>query len=53
MLIVVALLVKSLVTNLCLMFGMAEDPASNLGFIAMVIAALIIYSRLTKARRRK
>ncbi|WP_138754165.1 hypothetical protein [Paenibacillus sinopodophylli] len=51
-LIVVALLVKSFITNLCKLFGMTPDAAENLGFIAMLVATIIIYSRIAKARRK-
>ncbi|WP_239696671.1 hypothetical protein [Paenibacillus oryzisoli] len=49
MLIVIALLTKSLVTNLCMLLGMEAESAKSLGFGAMVIAALVVYSR---SRRR-
>lgn len=52
LLIAVALLTKSLVTNLCILLGMAQEPASNLGFIAMIIAAFVVYSRFAKQRRK-
>ncbi|MGM1050402.1 hypothetical protein SAMN05661091_5684 [Paenibacillus uliginis N3/975] len=52
MLIAVALLTNSLFTNLCAMFGMSPESASNVGFIAMMIAALVMYNRMTKHRRK-
>lgn len=52
MLIVIALIVKSLVSNLCMVMGMAPAPAENIGFIAMIIAALIIYSKVARNRRK-
>ncbi|OMF19731.1 hypothetical protein BK133_29675 [Paenibacillus sp. FSL H8-0548] len=52
MLIVVALLVKSLITNLCMVFGMEQGPAENIGFISMIIAAIIVYSRIARKRRK-
>ncbi|ANY73363.1 hypothetical protein BBD41_12645 [Paenibacillus ihbetae] len=52
-LIAAALLTNSLVTNLCVLFGMTPESASNLGFIAMIAAAFITYSRMTKHQRRK
>ncbi|UNK18780.1 hypothetical protein MNQ98_01660 [Paenibacillus sp. N3/727] len=52
MLIAVALLTNSLFTNLCGMFGMSPESASNVGFIAMMIAALVMYNRMTKHRRK-
>ncbi|GBG11158.1 hypothetical protein B1748_28435 [Paenibacillus sp. MY03] len=51
LLIATALLVKSLVTNLCMVFGMQPESAESIGFIAMIIAALIVYTRIAKKRR--
>lgn len=53
MLIIVALLTNMLVTNLCLMFGMASDAASNIGMIGMIIAALVMYNRFNKRGRKR
>lgn len=53
MLILIALLTKTLVTNLCMLFGITPEASSNVGFIAMMIAALITYNRMSKNRRRK
>ncbi|MCZ4151506.1 hypothetical protein BZG21_44775 [Escherichia coli] len=53
LLIAVALIARSLVTNLALLFGLSHEAASNLAMIAMIIAALIMYTRMTKARRKK
>lgn len=47
-----ALLTNSLVTNLCMLFGMERESASNLGFIAMIAAAFLLYSRMTKRPRK-
>jgi len=52
MLILVALLTNSLVTNLCLLFGLAPAMAKDIGFIAMMIAAIVMYMRMTKQRRK-
>lgn len=52
MLIMVALVTRSLVTNICLIFGMTEDSASSVAMIAMIIAALIMYNRMMKSRRK-
>ncbi|MDQ0115853.1 hypothetical protein [Paenibacillus harenae] len=52
LLIAIALLTKSLVTNLCMVFGLGQETASNLGFIAMIAAALIFYTRIKKNRRK-
>lgn len=53
MLVVVALIVRGLVTNLGVLFGLSQEVASNIAMIAMIIAALIMFNRMTKARRRK
>jgi hypothetical protein len=52
LLIAIAFLVKSLVTNLCLVLGMEPEPAESLGFFAMIIAALVVYTRIVKKRKR-
>ncbi|RAV01999.1 hypothetical protein [Paenibacillus sp. YN15] len=52
LLIVTALLVKSLVTNVCMLLGMEAEAAANMGFMGMVLAALIMYIRMTKQRRK-
>ncbi|ASA25168.1 hypothetical protein B9T62_33205 [Paenibacillus donghaensis] len=52
MLIAVALLTRSLVTNLCLMFGMSPDSSANVAMIAMLVAAFVMYNRITKQRRK-
>lgn len=51
-LIAVALLTRSLVTNLCIILGMEPEPASNVGFFAMMIAAIVVYSRFARQRRK-
>ncbi|MEK3884445.1 hypothetical protein [Paenibacillus sp. PL2-23] len=53
MLIAVALLTKSLVTNVCMLLGMEAELASNVGFGAMMIAALVMYARFNRQRRQK
>lgn len=50
MLIIVALLTRGLVTNLCILFGMTPESASSIGVLSMIVAGLIMYSRLTKRR---
>ncbi|RAP77239.1 hypothetical protein [Paenibacillus montanisoli] len=49
MLIAIALLTKSLVTNLCMVLGMGPEPANNLGFISMLIAGFVVYSRIRRS----
>jgi len=51
-LIAIALLTKSIVTNLCMLLGMEPATAENLGFMGMVIAAIIVFSRFEKRRRK-
>lgn len=51
MLIAVALLTNSLVMNLCIVFGMEPAAAANVGFVAMIAAAFIMYSRFQKKRK--
>ncbi len=48
-----ALVTYSLVTNLSIMFGMALESAKNVGFIAMMVVALIVYNRVTKNKRKR
>ncbi|MDQ0089539.1 hypothetical protein J2T12_002951 [Paenibacillus anaericanus] len=50
MLIIVALLTRGLVTNLCILFGMTPESASSIGMFGMIIAAIFMYIRLTKRR---
>jgi len=52
LLVAVALLTNNLVTTLATLFGMSPDAASNLGYIAMVIAALIAFNRMRKPNRK-
>ncbi len=52
LLIVTALLVKNLVTLVCSLLGMEAAAAENMGFMSMVLAALILYIRMTKSRRK-
>ncbi|KTD83676.1 hypothetical protein [Paenibacillus sp.] len=52
MLIVVALLTRSLVTNLCILFGMQAEVASSIGTLGMVIAGLVMYNRMNIRRRK-
>lgn len=51
-LILIAILTNNMVTNLCMLLGMAKEPASNVGFLAMIIAAILVYVRFTKNRKR-
>ncbi|AIQ50260.1 MULTISPECIES: hypothetical protein [Paenibacillus] len=53
MLILVVFVTRSLVTTVCLLFGMTEESAGSIAMIAMIIAALIMYNRMMKATRRK
>lgn len=53
MLIAVALLTRTLVSSICLMFGMTANSASSVAMLAMIVAALVMYNRMMKSRRRK
>jgi len=53
LLIVVALIVRGLVTNVCMLFGLSQEVSSNIAMLAMIIVALIMFNRMTKARRNK
>lgn len=48
-----ALLARGLVTTICLLFGMEQEAAGNVGFIAMILTALIVYTQMMKHRRPK
>lgn len=50
--IAVALVTNGLVTNLSVLFGAEPNLASNLGYIAMMIAALLAYTRMMKRSRK-
>ncbi|GGH36643.1 hypothetical protein [Paenibacillus segetis] len=50
LLIIVALLTRSLVTNLCVLFGMTPESASSVGVLGMIAAALIMFRNMTKRR---
>ncbi|WP_340006138.1 hypothetical protein MHH52_01240 [Paenibacillus sp. FSL K6-0276] len=52
MLIIVALLTRSLVTNLCILLGMQAGVASSIGTLGMVIAGLVMYNRMNIRRRK-
>lgn len=52
LLIAVALLVKSVVTNLSMVMGMKPEHAENLGFMAMIIAAIVVYLRIARNNRK-
>ncbi|MFD1175378.1 hypothetical protein ACFQ3W_03570 [Paenibacillus puldeungensis] len=51
--ILIALFTNGLVTNLCMVFGMSRTAAGNVGFVAMMIAAVIVYLRYTKNQRKR
>ncbi|WP_339318033.1 hypothetical protein [Paenibacillus sp. FSL R10-2734] len=52
MLIAVALLTRSLVTNLCILIGLTSEVASSIGTLGMVIAGLVMYNRMNIRRRK-
>ncbi|WP_310830976.1 hypothetical protein [Paenibacillus pedocola] len=52
MLILVALVTRTLVNTICLMFGMTPESAGSVAMIGMIIAALVMYNRMMKSRRK-
>ncbi|MDF2926569.1 MAG: hypothetical protein K0R57_5483 [Paenibacillaceae bacterium] len=52
MLIITALLVKGIITNGGMMLGLSPEAADNLGFIGMIITALVMYTRWNKKIRK-
>lgn len=53
LIIAVAFFAKTLTQTIAMMAGAEKEMAENLGFIAMIIAALITFTRLNKARTRR
>ncbi|WP_256758453.1 hypothetical protein [Cohnella sp. WQ 127256] len=49
----IALLSRILTTQICILFGATPETAENIGFAAMMIAALLTYSQMNKARNRR
>lgn len=52
MIIATAWLTNSVVINLSVLLGMSPELASNVGFIAMMIAALLMFTRMMKRRHK-
>jgi hypothetical protein len=48
--IAIAYLANTLVTNVSLLLGSSKDAATNLGTLAMIIAAIITFIQLNKRR---
>ncbi|MDQ0059130.1 hypothetical protein J2T14_001294 [Paenibacillus harenae] len=51
-LIVIALLTRGLVTNLCMVFGLEQETASSLGFIAMIVGRTYYLYRMMEKRHK-
>jgi hypothetical protein len=51
MIILVALLASNITEFICLSLGMDPKSADTVGFIAMMIAAILTYVRLMKRKR--
>ncbi|GGF98240.1 hypothetical protein [Paenibacillus abyssi] len=49
----VAFLVNSLITTICLAMGASQETASNIAFVAMMIAVVITFIRLNKSRLKR
>lgn len=50
LLLAIAYLTNITVTSVCMLFGMDEESASSLGMIAMILAALWVFTRMRKKR---
>ncbi len=48
----IAYLTNIFVTNICRVLGSSEETAGNIGFLSMVIAAIITFSILNKKRKK-
>lgn len=48
LLLAVAFFVKTLTTTICLLLGAEQETASNIGFIAMLIAAVLTFQRMNR-----
>lgn len=53
LLIAVAFFAKSVVSTICLFAGASEQTADNIGFIAMIIAALIAFQRMNRNKQNR
>jgi len=53
LILLVAFAVNNLVTLLCNGMGVAPETTESIALIAMVLAALLTYVRLTRNRRKK
>ncbi len=51
-LIAAAFLARSIVSTVCLLFGMEQQQAADIGFAAMIITAFIVFFRMRKQQRR-
>lgn len=49
----VAYLANTLTSTVSLMLGASREAASNYGFLAMMIAAILTFNRLNKARKKR
>ncbi|TFE25586.1 hypothetical protein [Cohnella luojiensis] len=53
LIIAVAILVRSLTTTVCLLLGASQETAGNIAFAAMVVAAIITFTKLNKSRNKR
>jgi hypothetical protein len=49
--IIIAYLVNNIATNVSLMFGVNSEVASNIGYMAMLIAAIITFARMNRKKK--
>ncbi|KAA9005031.1 hypothetical protein F4V43_09070 [Paenibacillus spiritus] len=52
MVIIVALLMRKLVTGIGTAFGMGAEAAAGLGMVAAILSALFMYTQYTKRNRK-
>ncbi len=48
-----AFLAKSLVQTICILAGMEQQTAADIGFAAMIITAFVVYFRMRKQQQRR
>lgn len=53
LIIAVAFLARSLTTLICVSLGASQETADNIGFAAMMIAALLTFAKLNKSRNKQ
>jgi hypothetical protein len=49
----IALLVRYITTIVCILLGASQETAGNIGFAAMMLAAILTFTRLRKSRNNR